>query len=370
MTELLNFIKDTSFENLKELLEPLKIQIKQQDTLYMLYFLDDADFSDPIVRQANGIILEKDTNKVVHYSFEKTYEGVSWETKDPYEVKKLKNFTIEPFFEGSIIKMFYYKDNWEIATSRHINASKNKWSSNKSFKDLFEEGIQKSYNADYNSFLESLEKDCSHTFLLQHPENKLITEIGIPLVFYANKVNNVSLQEERPEKDFFTLSISLDKMLNEINNGGEQNYMVYSENEQGKTVRIKFLCDNFQQKTSIRGNNPDITLSYLETTGVNKGLKSVYQELYPEHSEKFKKVEEMLEKAVIEIYDLYIKKYIHKISVPDVKRYEQTLKQLQGQYKKTKKNIKMEDVYNKITSLNPKVQCFIINYSKKNLKNI
>lgn len=370
MAELLEFIKDVPFgKDLQNLLEPLKIKIKEEEFLYMLYFLDDADFSDPIVRQANGIILEKNTNKIIHYSFEKTYEGISWESKDPYSLKQIKNFTIEPFFEGSIIKIFYYDYEWCIATSRHINATKNKWSSNKTFKDLFAEGIQKSYNTDYDSFLENLEKNYSHTFLLQHPENQLISKIAVPVVFYVNRVENSSLKEEKPE-DFFTLSISLEKMLEEIENDGKQNYMVYCKDEKEKYTRIKFLCNTFQRKLYIRGDNPDITLSYLEITGANKEMKDVFLELYPEHSEKFKIVDTLLLKAVEEIYNLYVEKYIHKTDPQLVKRYIQTLNQLHGQYKKTKKPITFEDVYNKVSFLNPKSQCFVIDYNKKSIKNI
>ena len=57
----------------------------------------------------------------------------------------------------------------------------------------------------FTEFLNSLEKDHCHTFLLQHPESKLRFK-GVPVVFHLNKVNLVDFTEKLPEKENLTIN--------------------------------------------------------------------------------------------------------------------------------------------------------------------
>jgi len=352
MSELLKFLGNDNFKTVTEKVSKLNIKIKQYKNLYMLYFDDNADFNNPIVRQANGIILEKNTNKLIHYSFEKTYQGFEKNsiTKDPFK-EELKNFSIEPYFEGSLIKLYYYENEWKIGTSRHLLASKTKWTSKNSFDNLFKEALELCFNCTYEDFLETLNSSKCYTFLLQHPENKLISNVALPMVFQVNEVDIEKLVETRPENKNFELS------TNNLN----FNHMIYLKNENNVITRIKVLTDDFTKKLELRGNNPRLEISYMKNTIENPFLKQEYLKHFPEYKSVFEKVDKLVYDAIKNIHFLYIQNYIEKKGIEVIDNYKRTLAQLHGQYKKTRKQITEQDVYEKINSLDENIQSYIIN---------
>ncbi len=94
MSELLKYIGEKSFEEVKKVAKELCLEIKSIENIYMLIFTDKCYFDDPRVRQATGMILEKETNKLLHFSFEKCYDGFDEDwgniSDDPYSLNKLK----------------------------------------------------------------------------------------------------------------------------------------------------------------------------------------------------------------------------------------------------------------------------------------
>ena len=197
MRELKEFIGNTKFVDLKEIFDPIKVTIKDHNNLYMLSFEDDANFENKVVRQCNGTIFEKDTNILVHFSFEKCYDGYSGD-KDSYNYDNIgENYTIEPFFEGSTIRIFYYEEEWKMGTSRRIEADTSYWTSQKSFKELFIEGIKSTYNdINFKDYLETLDKNNCYTYLLQHPENRMLIKTDIALVYQINEIESHTLKLE------------------------------------------------------------------------------------------------------------------------------------------------------------------------------
>lgn len=377
MYELHKFIENTSFNDIEELVKPLGITVKESGKLFMLSFEDTADFNNPIVRQANGTIFEKNTNKLIHYAFEKCYDGIKEEinldeeldftkidinenSKDIY-VKQIENYSVELYFEGSLIKLYYYQNEWKISTSRHINADRNYWASNKSFKHLFVEALKYTYNLDsLDNYLNLLDKNCTYTLLMQHPENNMVCSSCVPILYNINKIDmtNEKLIEERLDKDNLTVDLKIQDLDRHT-----KNYMVYIENENGTISRIKLLSQKFMELKVIRSNNADIAHTYLEYLKDQKKLDELICK-FPEHYETFDKMNQLIEKTCINIHNLYYQIYINKSVINIPKYYLQTLKQLHGQYKRTKQPIRLEDVTNKIYSLDHKIISYILQYKK------
>lgn len=360
MSQLLSFIGTKTFDEVKEAVKTLNLEIKSAGNVYMVLFTDKCDFSDPRVRQASGMILEKETNKLLHFSFEKCYDGVDGDwaslSNDPYNKQKLdsQDYTTELFFEGSIIKLFYYEERWNIATSKNIEGHKNRWSSNKTYDILFAEAIEKTYNVQLADFFETLDKKWCHTFLLQHPENVLAHPVGVPVVYYVNKVNLESLEEETPEKENLTINKTIDEVIAD----NSQNYMIYIKNDQGKIERIKCLTTEFEYLMKLRGEYPDIGLSYI----ANRSEQDHFYSLFPQASGTFDLIEKLLKDNVYSIYFLYKRIHVQKQHVDIPKRYIRTLSQLHGQYKKTKQSITEDTVKRKLLSLEPKILAYVIGY--------
>lgn len=360
MSQLLSFIGTKSFDEVKKAVKELNLEIKSAGNMYMILFKDNCDFTDIRVRQASGMILEKETNKLLHFSFEKCYDGIDGDwaslSNDPYNKQKLesKDYSVELFFEGSIIKVFYYEDKWNIATSKQIEGHKNRWSSRKTYDILFAEAVENTYNLHITSFFETLDKNCCHTFLLQHPENILAHPVGVPTVYYVNKVNLETLEEETPEKE----NLTVNKTIAEIINDSKQNYMVYVKNDQGKLDRIKCLTTEFADLIKLRGDYPDIGLSYL----ASPSQQELFYAMFPQEAETFDLIEKLLNDNAYSIYFLYKRIHVQKQHVDIPKRLIRTLSQLHGQYKKTKTPITEKIVKDKLLSLEPKTLAYVIGY--------
>jgi hypothetical protein len=360
MSELLSFIGSKSFEEVKKAAKELNLEVKSIENIYMFIFTDKSCLDDPRVRQATGMILEKETNKLLHFSFEKCYDGFDedWAniSNDPYNLSKLKQlqYKVEVFFEGSIIKLFFYNDKWNIATSKHIEGHKNKWSSKKTYDILFAEAIEKTYDTDIDSFYKSLEKNYCHTFLLQHPENVLTHPIGVAVVYYLNKVNLSTIQEEQPENDNFVVN----KTVEEVISDNKQNYMIYVNNENGKLDRIKCLTPSYRETMKLRGEYPDIGLSYL----ANTNQKYLFYKHFPQSIDKFDSIDILLTASVSSIDFLYKNNKVRKEHTNIPKRYIKTIVQLHGQYIKTRIPITKNEVRSKLLSLEPKTLAYVIGY--------
>lgn len=356
MAELLELLKDHDFNTVKDIMKSFNVNTKQHKNLYMLYFSDDADFSDKIVRQANGAILEKNTNKLIHYSFEKTYEGFTEDimSKDPYEKQKLKNFSILPYFEGSLIKVFYHDNQWRIGTSRFIDASNTKWTSKKSFMELFKEALKVCFLVEYEQFIETLIPENCYTFLLQHPENKLVCNVEHPMIFQINSFNLVNMKENLVEEDNFKLNNAvIDQTVN-------FNYMVYNKLEDGTIERIKVLTNDFYTRLHLRGNDPNINVTYINKTLLIPELSFEYKRLFPEHKTNFEQVDKAIENTVKNIHYLYVENFIRKNNIQIIKKYKKPIQQLHQQYIKTRKSIKEDDVYDILIAMDEKQQSQII----------
>lgn len=173
--EFLNFInknKNLSYEDIKDLLEKdynLKIRLDKYDNYYMVSTTNESNFKDNLVRQCTGIILEKKTNKIIHYFGEKAYDIVNNYYNNIIELEKIdiNKCLIAPYRDGYIIKIFNYKQKWNFATSRHTNIKyfiiNNK--TNTTLYDIFKETILKTFNS-INDFLNTLDENYCYSFIL------------------------------------------------------------------------------------------------------------------------------------------------------------------------------------------------------------
>lgn len=354
MAELQKLIKG-DFEDVKKFVRDNKMLIREFKDVYMLSFSDDSCFTEKFIRQANGVIFEKDTNKILHYSFEKCYDGFEG-TNDNFNQEQLgDDYSVEAFYEGSIIKVYFHKGTWNVATSRYIDAKNNFWSSDISFEDMFKEAVEFSHKCDYKDFINTLNTDYCYTFLIQHPANRMIYKVDNPLVFIVNRVNLSTLMEERVEKEIFKLDIKLNDFKNY-----NQNFIIYKVNDDKTVSRIKMLTEEYLNIKDARGNFPNIGLSYLNNLGDTRKIK-ILKDNIPDYN--YKLIDRLFDSTSKYIYSLYIKKHIKKYSdVYIPKNLTKTVHQLHGQYRRTRVPITLLDVDSKLESLKPKTLAFVINY--------
>jgi len=381
MLAIIQYIKDKNFESfdkLKETLESdLSISVKDSGSVYMLSFTETSDLDNPMIRECSGLIVEKFTNKILHYSFQKCYDSFdtfgsiekSYNEGDTFNVANLDGDEIlNHYFDGSMVKIYYHNDKWNISTSRHIDGSKNFWSSKMSFGVLFEEAVINTYSLlEYNEFLDTLDTEWCYTYILQHPLNNTTLEISEAFVFFINRVNTSMdgcLREEVPEIENFKVSNKTVKsVIDNYNNLSiSENYIVYKFDNDGNIVnRIKIMSPELKKIRELKGNYPNIGLQYLEHISNDEKINELGC-MFPSKMDIFDSVEEKFCKTVKQIFNLYVDNNIMKKNLIVPKRFEKTLHQLHSQYKKKKETITVEDVIKKLEILNPRLLASIIEF--------
>lgn len=169
-----------SVAQLKTLLigPPFNVECKTKGK-FVLFKYDqiEGDFSYKIVNECRGIILDSETNRIVCYPFNKFWNygeqyaaNIDWESAEILEK-----------VDGSIIKLWYYENEWHVSTNGTIDAKEAHVgdSDSRTFMDLFNDAI-KNTPIDYSK----LAKDCTHIFELVHPESRIVVPYPAPALYY------------------------------------------------------------------------------------------------------------------------------------------------------------------------------------------
>ncbi len=193
--KLQKFIKSKSFQEIKSILEnaPYFCNIKEYGNYYLIHYNQiKSDFSIPMVQELRGIILEKESNRIVCYPFNKFFNygesyaiGIDW-----------LSARIEEKIDGSFIKIWYHNDIWNISTMSTINAKDADLPDllncpYKNFKDL----ILKAFENNNFKYTE-LDKNYTHMFELVSLYNKIVIAYPDIDIYYLNSRNMKTFKEE------------------------------------------------------------------------------------------------------------------------------------------------------------------------------
>jgi len=347
---IINFIKDKSFEEVSELLseDPYFLKISDEDDLYMMNFTDISDFENQICREANGVIFQKGSNKLIHYSFPKTYEGVNTDHEDTFRCDTINEksvvkdgveipITLQLFTEGSLIKVFY-DAKWRVATSHKINATFSFWESEKSFKELFYEAL-----AEVEINLEDLDRDCCYSFILQHPENHICKDIAVPFTMILNEFNTTDFTSVNTASGF-TLEgpLSLHK---------DKDMIVYIGED-----RVKILSDAYLGRKELFPNN------FLRWTYLNSFVDGKEQDIrnsLPNKIKYFDAIDGKINTEIDMIYITYIFRHVEKRNFDMITKYKKIVYQLHGDYLQTRIPVNRSTVRDKIISMGTKSLTYI-----------
>lgn len=338
LKKLLTSLEGKSFDDLKNNCE---FTIKEKGNLYMLSFNDKNDLNDKMVREVNGIILEKDTNKLVHYSFSKAYDGLTKEDGDDYYSKTLDKFKVQILYEGTLIKLFHYNNEWHIATSRSIDAVYSYWGSENSFKELFLETCDE---PNVSLQFDLLDKTCCYSYLLQHPEIVLGYDVTIPHIIPINKFDPVTL-EETSYMHYYSSEMTIKDVISKLSYG--TNFMIITDDNE----RIKLLSKEYKNVKNLL-DNKTLKWAYIESL---KNYADDFRSFFPSKWELFDDIDNKFTDVVEEIHNLYFAKFIKREEDVEVNhKYSKTLYQLHARYKKTRERTTKDIVYYHLLDLKTK----------------
>jgi hypothetical protein len=102
----------------------------QEDNLRILNYNECNNNSQEELKKVRGWVQEIDTNKVLFETFPFTEQ---YDTSE--DINKVlgenvnEDWDVYYSVEGTLLRVFWYKDRWYISTNKKLNAFKSRWSS-------------------------------------------------------------------------------------------------------------------------------------------------------------------------------------------------------------------------------------------------
>jgi len=335
--------KDTenvSTEFSRKTVESLNKQVRLVDSengLDLFCYIKCGEHETDTLKKCRGVVFNND--EIVMNGFPYTYEY----TEDNYDVvvNKIKDVFNECSFydayEGSLIRMFYFKDKWYTSTNRKLDANRSKWSSKESFGFFFQKALEselsvnerlKNAIGDYTDtddllvrFQSLLDKNKKYMFLLLNNEqNRIVCSApSRPTVFHVGTfIDNVLSMEEDiylpyPTKHYFKNINEIFSYVADVDNTKIQGVIVFSPNN----TQYKIFNMSYYDLYKVRGNEPSIKFRYLQVR-MDKRYNNLIRYLYPEFSQVFDDYENIIYNIAKNIHKAYFSRFIKNeyIKVP------------------------------------------------------
>ena len=312
-------------------------------------------------------------SKIVSFAPPKSISGETFMLKYPIKTDKI---IAHEFIEGTMINLFYDHNYgatgcWQISTRNTVGAEVSfyKWSK-KTFNQMFLEACM--YN---NLIIQTLNPNYCYSFVLQHPENRIVGPIKHPQLFL------VAVYEINQKEDDISVT---DININNVKNGGlwhltgirfpeTYGFNSYSElieqfaspntpyNILGIVIkntetgeRTKFRNPIYEEVRQLRGNQPKLQYQYLCLR--HSGKLPEFLKYYPESKAEMSKFREQVHMFTNTLHQNYISCYVKK---------EKPLKEYSNQYRTHM--FKLHEVF--INELRPQhlfvTNTVVINYVNK-----
>ncbi len=265
-----------------------------------------------------SIIVDKsDNNKVVMMSPFKSLPFEEFKQKYP------DNIIVEEFVEGTMVNVFFASNKWQISTKTNIGGN-TKFFSKKTFKELFYEAGDES-----GIKLELLDETISYSFVLQHPENRIVYKL-MKMRLYLVEAHRLDHKEDTNHTHIEVLNvIELLKSpafedssvnypyIHSVDNYDDLDRINMNKNCMGIIIRnywnndrTKLRSKEYEQIRLLRGNNPNLYYHFIELTRNNKVDKFLHH--YSEYKTDFENWKIMNEEFNNKLYKNYVRCYIKK----------------------------------------------------------
>lgn len=378
-----NFLKDNNIDNIDKLKEYLstdnfKLKFKEGSDIVLIYNNNDSNINDNLVKFFNGVIIKKDTLKVLCYTFDKC----------PEETTIDNNFTnnnckIQPVYEGTLIRLFYHDNKWNISTKKMINAFNAKWTSKKTFGEMFLDIFgHDNFNTKINSILQNT--NYCYSFLMGHTENNIIQNQGNYIIHLntIDLINNCEVQEKLPDLSnnkikhiddygIIEFNMNYDQLVEHIKNIKNDNglneigYMLINQNGN----RQKFMKNIYSEIRELWGNTNNRLFRYLHLRKNPDKLKK-YLDIFKNDKTEFLNYENYLMNVATLILNIYRNRHISK-QITKVPFYiRDIIYKVHGMYLQTKNKVSFQDINVVLHDLDEKKFCYIINNIEKDKKKL
>jgi hypothetical protein len=344
--------------------DPYNLKVKEDNnypSIFLIHTKENSNINLKIVNECNGIILDKDTLKIICYTFDKCSDiNVVPDNFDK------KNLYLEYALEGTLIRLYYHNE-WILSTKKCLDASKARWLSDKSFKELFYESFDESR-------LETLNKTYCYSFLITHPENNIVVKYDTKNIYHLSTRDMITLKEI----DFYIMNVvklerrkidedKLFQIYNEIMADTKLLYegFIFIDNNYN---RWKLRTNLFIKVRNLWGNSNDTFFRYLELRK-NQLLLSEYLMYFNYDKLLFIDYESNIRLFANFIQEIYISRHVKKIITKVPYYLYNIIYKLHGNYLKNRIITDHNKIMLELLELDAKKLCYMINcYTKENNK--
>lgn len=299
-----------------------------------------------------------------------------------------ENIIVEEFIEGTMINVFWDPDiqTWEFSTRNTVGAETKFFidTTSKTFRDMFNEALEYS-----NLKLEDLTTELCYSFVLQHPENRIVIPfikpqlylVGVYSIFHEKtfnlfRVHTCNMQELKQSFIWKTTTIKfpdiimvgsysdlIDKYAS-MNTPYHKMGLVIHNVKTGERCKIRNPV--YEQVRQLKGNQPKLQYRYLVLRQQN--LVNEYLTYYPETHKKFSQFRNQLHLFTRTLLSNYISCYVKKEKplMEYSEQYRTHMFHLHHKFlnelREKKLFINLTEVINYVNTLHPSLLMFSLNF--------
>ena len=278
-----------------------------------------------------SVVLNKDNN-VIAFSPPKSIRAEDFiETYS--DSSNMENIVAEEFVEGTMINVFWdtnigLSGGWEISTRNTVGATSKFYKSlySKTFRTMFLEA------AKANNFeLDNLNPQYCYSFVLQHPENRIVVPFKTPKLYLIAiyqidnsdksdiRVHCLNIDDAKqcdwygatiqfPKRYTFTKYAELIDQYASMNTSYDILGVVIRNTQTGQRAKIRNPV--YEQVRSLRGNQPKLQYQYLCLR--KEGKVRDFLKFYSENKKDFSEFRDQVHLFTQTLYSNYVSCYIKK----------------------------------------------------------
>jgi hypothetical protein len=277
-------------------------------------------------------VIVNSANRVVGFAPPKSIKADNFIEK--YPELSSQDIIVQEFIEGTMINVFFddsigITGGWEISTRNTVGATSSFFKSpnSKTFRQMFMEAATEC-KLDINE----LNKDFSYSFVLQHPENRIVVPFSKPQLYLVavykiinGDTDNVSVEchnisefksyfHEKettvkfPENYEFENYSKLIEKFGSMNTSYDVVGVVIHNTKTGERTKIRNPV--YEQVRSLRGNQPKLQYQYLCLR--KEGKVKDFLNYYSENKHEFSKFRDQVHLFTQTLYSNYVSCYIKK----------------------------------------------------------
>lgn len=323
-------------------------------------------------------VIVNSAKEVVSFAPPKSMEASEFILKYPCG----KNICCQEFVEGTMINVFWNKmDEWEIATRNVVGANTSffKNPNAKTFREMFQEALV------YCKLdLNDLDKEYCYSFVLQHPENRIVIPFKNPVLYLVSiyRINGLTVEKvdcvgckwlengcniKIPWQENITTYEEMIINYGSMNTPYDVMGVVFYNTETEERTKIRNPV--YEQVRELRGNQPKLQYQYL--TLRRDGKIPDYLLYYPENKAEFSRFRDQVHLFTNTLYKNYISCFIKKEKPiwEFSDQYRTHLYHIHGIYlhnlKERRLYVNNSVVQNYVNKLHPSLLMHCLNYHMK-----